>query len=282
MIITKKVKVRISSSNIEHYMKQIGYKPKKYIDKEGKERTKYETLIVDVNDLPPRSSVKVEVTCDNCNTICEKPYDQVKHHKAFCSKKCMQEYRTNQFLKEFETKIGEDAKTFLEREYIQNKKSFKKISIEIFGNDSYRNSLGNWCKKLGVKIRNRSEAVETQWINNSERRKQASEILRKNIGIEGVKKDFTIPELRKTSAYQEWRLKVYARDNFTCVKCGKPRDYKTKLNAHHLDSFMYNKELRYDINNGVTLCQSCHVKFHAKYTNRNNTKEQFEEFLKTK
>lgn len=282
MIITKEIEVTISSSNIKHYMEQVGYEPKRYIDSSGKERFKKETITVKIEDLPPRSNIKIEVTCDNCGGICTKSYDNVKKHKSFCNAKCKNEYISNQFLKEFENKIGEDAKTFLEREYIQNKKPFRKISMEVFGNDSYRNSLAKWCNKLGVKIRNRSEAIETQWINNPNRRKQQAELFRENIGIEGIKKDFTIPELRKTSNYQEWRLKVYARDNFTCVKCGKPRDYKTKLNAHHLDSFMYNEKLRYDVNNGVTLCQSCHIEFHAKYTNRNNTKEQFEEFLKTK
>ena len=52
------------------------------------------------------------------------------------------------------------------------------------------------------------------------------------------------------------------------------------INAHHLESFKNKIDLRFDVDNGVTLCESCHIKFHAKYTNRNNTKEQFEEFIK--
>lgn len=250
--------------------------------KKVKKRNKSEIISVNIKDVSPGCRSIVEVVCDNCGKIHNKSYRDAIKNSNFCNKKCMQEYRTNQFLKEFESEIGEDAKTFLEREYIQNKKSFRNISIEIFGHDGYRNSLSNWCKKLGIQVRKGSEAVETQWINNTERRKQNAELMRKVMGIEEVKKNHTIPELRKTSAYQEWRLKVYARDSFTCVKCGKPRDYKTKLNAHHLESFMYNEELRYNIDNGVTLCQSCHMKFHSKYSNRNNTKEQFEEFLKTK
>lgn len=282
MIITKEVKIKISPSNIDYYINKIGYEPKVYIDKEGKKRNKSEIISVNIKDVSPGCRSIVEVVCDNCGKIHNKSYRDAIKNSNFCNKKCMQEYRTNQFLKEFESEIGEDAKTFLEREYIQNKKSFRNISIEIFGHDGYRNSLSNWCKKLGIQVRKGSEAVETQWINNTERRKQNAELMRKVMGIEEVKKNHTIPELRKTSAYQEWRLKVYARDSFTCVKCGKPRDYKTKLNAHHLESFMYNEELRYNIDNGVTLCQSCHMKFHSKYSNRNNTKEQFEEFLKTK
>jgi hypothetical protein len=67
--------------------------------------------------------------------------------------------------------------------------------------------------------------------------------------------------LRQNEGYQFWRNKVYARDNWTCQKCGK----KLKnLVAHHLESFKENPELRYEIKNGQTLCRSCHRKIHDK------------------
>ena len=52
------------------------------------------------------------------------------------------------------------------------------------------------------------------------------------------------------------------------------------LNAHHLDSYHDHKELRYDINNGITLCKSCHREFH-KYIGGNNvscSREDYENF----
>jgi hypothetical protein len=60
---------------------------------------------------------------------------------------------------------------------------------------------------------------------------------------------------RKTSQYKEWREKVFARDNFTCRKCGKSGEY---LNAHHIKPFALFPDLRLDINNGITLCVLCH------------------------
>ncbi len=282
MILTKEIEVTITPKSVEHYIEKIGYKPNYYIDKDKRRRLKKEKILVNVSDLPKGSNYKVDVECSYCGKIHKKNYFDAIQENVYCSKKCLYENQSEKFLKEFEVKINEDAKTFLEREYIQNKKSFRQISIELFGNDGYRNSLAKWCDKLNIKKRHGSEAVETQWINNPERRKQNAEVMRKALNIEGIKKNHTVPELRKTSEYQEWRLKVYSRDDFTCVKCGKKRDYSTKLNAHHLNSFMYNEESRYDVDNGVTLCQSCHMKFHSNYSNRNNTKEQFEEFLKTK
>ena len=55
----------------------------------------------------------------------------------------------------------------------------------------------------------------------------------------------------------EWRKKIYERDNYTCRKCGK-RGYR--LQAHHIKPYKSNLELRYDVNNGLTLCIDCHKK----------------------
>lgn len=87
---------------------------------------------------------------------------------------------------------------------------------------------------------------------------------------------------RNIAEYVEWCKKVFKRDNYTCQVCGK----KGKINAHHIYNWLTHIDLRYDVNNGITVCTSikkknivgCHQKFHKLYTNLNNTKEQFEEF----
>ncbi|MBW1812078.1 MAG: HNH endonuclease [Deltaproteobacteria bacterium] len=61
--------------------------------------------------------------------------------------------------------------------------------------------------------------------------------------------------------YSDWRLKIYERDNFTCQSCGQKGG---KLNAHH--QFMWSEypSLRYELWNGITLCEECHKQEHKK------------------
>ena len=65
------------------------------------------------------------------------------------------------------------------------------------------------------------------------------------------------------------RNKTFERDNYTCQCCNKTN---TVLNAHHILPFSKYLELRYDINNLITLCKSCHVSYHSKYKKDINLK----------
>lgn len=72
-----------------------------------------------------------------------------------------------------------------------------------------------------------------------------------------------------------WRKEVYERDSYTCQLC---QSSNNKLNAHHLNSWNWAVEERFDVDNGITLCVDCHRNFHKEYGRGDNTKEQFEEF----
>jgi len=61
---------------------------------------------------------------------------------------------------------------------------------------------------------------------------------------------------RNDVAYQDWRKQVWIRDNYKCriANC----DCKGKIQAHHILSWREYPELRYKINNGITLCHAHH------------------------
>jgi hypothetical protein len=62
--------------------------------------------------------------------------------------------------------------------------------------------------------------------------------------------------------YKLWREAVFARDNWTCIHCGirSCKGVQAILHADHIKPFAYYPELRFDINNGRTLCKPCHLK----------------------
>jgi 5-methylcytosine-specific restriction endonuclease McrA len=63
---------------------------------------------------------------------------------------------------------------------------------------------------------------------------------------------------RKSSSrklLKDWSIKVRGRDGFTCLNCGS----KKYTHAHHMVSKYYIPEYTLFLDNGITLCKSCHT-----------------------
>jgi hypothetical protein len=65
-----------------------------------------------------------------------------------------------------------------------------------------------------------------------------------------------------------------SKANYICIICGNGG----YMNAHHKNGWHWAIDERFDINNLVCLCHGCHSQFHKEYGNKNNIKQQFEEF----
>ncbi len=64
--------------------------------------------------------------------------------------------------------------------------------------------------------------------------------------------------IRFSPEYKAWRKMVFERDNYTCVLCSNGSG--GNLEADHIEPQSQYPELRFDINNGRTLCKECHRK----------------------
>ena len=57
--------------------------------------------------------------------------------------------------------------------------------------------------------------------------------------------------------YTDFQKAVFRRDGWNCQSCGS---HGGLLHAHHIKSWARHPELRYDTDNGITLCPPCHRK----------------------
>lgn len=70
-----------------------------------------------------------------------------------------------------------------------------------------------------------------------------------------------------STEYKEWRKSVFERDSYKCQECGSIGF----ITAHHIKSFAHYPDLRFELSNGLTLCEPCHSKT-DNYKGRNKNK----------
>lgn len=189
--------------------------------------------------------------CKICNKLL------IKYQKKYCSRKCQ-----HKSLKENKNAKG--------HKFINYHKNIAKMK-EVNKGNKYT---------LGYKHTNKSkqkikEASKNNWKNKEFRLKTGKKIREglvkhyqeKNGEIMGNIKS----QIRSSFQYNDWRINIFKRDNYSCQHCGKSNCY---LEAHHkmqflaiikkydiktLDGAFKCKKL-WDVNNGITLCKDCHNK----------------------
>ncbi len=73
-------------------------------------------------------------------------------------------------------------------------------------------------------------------------------------------------KIRGSLEYVVWRNEVWKRDYWKCRICEK-KCLKGNIVAHHIKEFANYPELRFCIENGLTLCRSCHIEVHKPHLN---------------
>ena len=265
MLLTKYVTLKWNSKIYKHYV-DLGYTYTKMNDE----------FEVYIDDLTPYSRAKIKCNCDYCHDDYETTwwsYNKGKKNgikKDCCSKP---ECTTQKAQEALVSKYG----TSNIREIPEVNEKIKMTNIEKygcenpFGNKEVQNKIKHYyMQNYGVthnmqlnecvqKAKNTS--IERYGVDNYSKTKEYRERFRgENSPV--WKGDLAIRHRdgRELPEYRDWRKSVFDRDHYTCQCCGNRNgDGKTVyLEAHHIFNWRANVDLRYDVDNGITLCKDCH------------------------
>lgn len=256
-----------------------------------------------------------KIYCSYCGVEVYKQPSQIKNSKSgkfYCDNKCKGLNTTKMKREEIELRIGQDLEEYLYQKYVVEKKTTTWIMEDAGIHSHY---LNNSFKEFGIEYRSGSESFEVWWdsvdaerrgsyvkdlsirakknLNSSKSRDNLRETMQtkdykdkmskansgKNNGMYDptLSKDHRV-ETRALFGYKKWAMKVKERDSYTCQNCSIKGNTKS-LHAHHINDYYEYAKGRMDLNNAVTLCSSCHSRFHNENKGKPATKQLLDEFM---
>lgn len=187
--------------------------------------------------------------CKECNNIFKRPKDYGNIswiNRKYCSQNCVHksiEYQKNRAIK---ISIAQKGRKVSE-------KTKKAISIARKGIKFTKEHCENISKGTKGKV---------AWNKNKKSLFPAWNKGKSNIWAIGDKNcnwkggiSNKNNKIRESIEYKYWRKSVFERDKYTCQNCNQKGG---RLEADHIKPFCKFIELRFDINNGRTLCKKCH------------------------
>lgn len=270
-----------NSRNKRHYV-DLGYEFTQMGD----------TFHVDINDLTVGSQAVVKLRCDYCGRIYDVPwyrYMKTKRsetlHVDACAMCC--ECKANDTIV---AKYGNHSQLFYSCNTQRINTNLDRYGcINVFSSDEVKEKIVQTnLKKYGVPYSQQNGEVRSKTVSTC----------REKYGVDHYVELFKgkyrgenspswkggiacLTNPRATPEYISWRKLVFSRDMYTCKRCGAHSGggKSIRLNAHHIYNWSDHPELRYDTDNGITLCEKCHNEFHSIYGKRNNNQDQLTSFL---
>jgi transposase len=153
------------------------------------------------------------------------------------------------------------TKEFLSNSYVKELKSSITIAKEVGSSTS---TVVTWLKNFDIKRRESGGSLRGKTMSLASREKMSAAKKGKYVGVlnPNWKGNLVSDEVRERQSYiaKKWRKQVTKRDDHKCQKCGS----LDKLHAHHIKEFKDYPDLRWDLNNGITVCVFCHEKIHSR------------------
>lgn len=173
---------------------------------------------------------------------------------------------------EFENTSGTSKERYLKRKYcshscsnkdtvekriINNLVTRQKISQKLQGKTKSQEHRNNLSKSMKSSDKAKKQQFKKGKDNPAFGRNQTGEA---NNNWKGGKTNSN-QKLRNSPEYKVWRTTCMERDHFKCTDCGA----KGYLQVHHIKPISTFPELIWVIDNGKTVCVSCHEKIHGRF-----------------
>jgi len=168
----------------------------------------------------------VSLICKSCGAEYKRTKKWLKTNKSsFCSCECKKEWQKGKTAKKFFTSVVRECETCGKEVIVKNchKDTFRFCS---------RKCRAVWQSEVLMQREN-----NPNWGGGTTKGRRV---------LEGKKE------------YRRWKNAVKERDLFICQNCG----IEFNLNAHHIFHYKNYPDRVYDVSNGITLCQSCHIEAH--------------------
>lgn len=169
----------------------------------------------------------VEIKCEHCETLFSVVPARQKSAK-FCSVKCRADWRKEHFVGEANPRWVADQVREKHCEYCGDLFQQGATPLSTFLKQKF---CSVECRKVGQVYL----SGEQRW-------------------------NWTGGRKKRSNKHAKWARDVISRDKATCQKCGAT---DIELHAHHIKPYKDYPELRFDKENGITVCCKCHWDIHS-------------------
>lgn len=244
--------------------------------KKPSQKARFKIHFCSIACLDKHRKNQTTIPCSNCGKPLARCKSKLNKHKnSFCNRKCCGEFRSKNI-------VGKNhPRTYIENKFcLECNKEFKPkcynskyCSIFCRAKNQRKSVLCecSFCKKSysiqpskikWSKIRNCKFSYCSKDCCQSHRIKENHPLWKIN-RLEIKDQDKTI---RSSFEMGTWRKNVFSRDCWQCQLCNNKssKNNKVVLNAHHIKKYIDFPDLRFNVNNGITLCEKCHKSTYGK------------------
>ena len=211
------------------------------------------------------------ITCPICGT--KRRIKPSHRDKVFTcgNKECTRSYRRLIWKQQLEKRLGEPICNVLTRLYIGERLSHRQI-VKRIGISNH--ALIKLMRDCNIEQRYGSEAIKTQWENNTERRRQISKVFAEYAKTRKGKNhpSWTGGPIDGRYGRHDWLTyadEIRKRDGGKCTHCGMTNEEHQEqfsgysLCVHHVVPYKLSKDSSRD--NLRTLCIPCHMQIENEF-----------------